>query len=56
MTGDPNKFISLKRNKNGKVTFGDNLSTKIIGKGIMVLRDKMKAENVLHVNNLKHNL
>ena len=30
MMGDPNKFISLKRNRKGKVTFGDNLSYKII--------------------------
>jgi len=28
VTGDPNKFITLKDNK-GKVTFGDNLSSKI---------------------------
>ena len=56
MTRDPNKFISLKRNKKGKVTFGDNLSSKIIGKGTVALRDKMKAENVLLVKNLKPNL
>ena len=43
MTGDQNKFISLKRNKKGKVTFGDSLSSKIIGKGTMAIRDKMKA-------------
>ena len=47
MTGDPNKFISLKRNKKGKFTFGDNPSFKIIGKGTLILRDNMKAENVL---------
>ena len=56
MIGDPNKFISLKRNKKGKVTFGDNLSSKIIGKGTVALRDKMKAENVFLVKNLKPNL
>ena len=56
MTWDPNNFISLKRNKKGKVTFGDNLSFKIIGKGTMALRDKINAENVLLVNNLKPNL
>ena len=31
MIGDPKKFIKLKYNK-GKVTFGDNKYTKIIGK------------------------
>ena len=54
--GDPNKFISLKRNQKGKVTFGNNLSSKIIGKGTVAIRDKMKAENVLLVKNLKPNL
>ena len=54
--GDPNKFISLKINKKGKVTFGDNISSKIFGKGTMDLRDKMKAENVLLVKNLKPNI
>ena len=44
MIGDPNKFIILKGNQKGKVTFGYNLSSKIIGKGIVALRDKMKAE------------
>ena len=44
VTGDPHKFISLKRNQKGKVTFGNNLSSKIIGKGTVVLRDKMKAK------------
>ena len=42
MTGDPKKFITLKDNK-GKVTFGDNLSSKIIGKGTTVVNNKIKA-------------
>ena len=46
MIGDPNNFISLRINQKGKVTFRDNLSSKIIGKGTLALRDKMKAENV----------
>ena len=48
MTGDPNKFIKLKDNK-GKVTFGDNMSSKIIGKGTVVVNNKIKEENVLLV-------
>ena len=56
MTGDPTKFLSLKRKQKGKVTFGDNLSSKIIKKGTVVIRDKMKVENVLLVENLKPNL
>ena len=56
MKGDPTKFIILKINQKEKVTFGDNISFKIIGKGRVALRYKMKAENVLLVKNLKHNL
>ena len=55
MTNDPNKFITLKDNE-GKVTFGDNLSSKIIGKGTIVVNNKIKAENVLLVEKLKPNL
>ena len=49
MTRDPSKFISLKQDKKGRVTFGDNLSSKIIGKGTLAIRDKMKDKNVLLV-------
>ena len=55
MTGDSSKFITLKDNK-GKVTFGDSMSSKIIGKGTVVVNNKIKAENVLLVENLKPNL
>ena len=37
MTGDPNKFISLKINQKVKDTLGDNLSSKIIGMGTVDL-------------------
>ena len=53
MTGDPTKFLSLKRKQKGKVTFGNNL---IIRKGTVVIRDKMQAESVMLVGNLKPNL
>ena len=48
MKGDPNKFIKLKYNK-GKVTLVDNMSSKIIGKGTVVVNNKIKEENVLLV-------
>ena len=41
MTSDPRKFIALKDNK-AKVTFGDNLSSKIIDKGTTVVNNKVK--------------
>ena len=55
MTGDPSKFITLKDNK-GKFSFGYSLSSKIISKGTVVVNSKIKAENVLLVENLKPNL
>ena len=55
-TGDPSKFIILKRDKKGRDTFGDNLSSKIIGKRTMALRNKVKEKNVSLVENLKPNL
>ena len=48
MRGDPTKFIKLKDNK-GRVTFGDNMSSKIIGKGTIVINSNIKEENVLLV-------
>ena len=55
MTSDPTKLITLKENK-GKVTFGKSMSSKIIGKGTTVVNNKIKAESVLLVENLKPNL
>jgi hypothetical protein len=56
MTGDQDKFISLKR-KGGNVAFGDDSSAKILGKGVVELEQKnVKAKNVLLVEYLKHNL
>ena len=56
MTGDPNKFIILIKDNKGKVTFGDNMSSKIIGKGTTSINNKTKVENVLLVEDLKPNL
>ena len=56
MIGDQN-FISLKKEKGGNFTFGDNVSTKIIGKAIVSLDNKkVGAKYVLLVEGLKHNL
>ena len=48
MTGDPTMFIKLKDNK-GRVTFGDNKSFEIFGKGTIVINSNIKEENVLLV-------
>ena len=54
MAGDTDKFLYLKRQK-GRVTFGDNTSGNIIGKGTVNV-GKDKAKNVLLVENMKPSL
>jgi hypothetical protein len=57
MAGDQSKFLKLNKNGKGKVTFGDNMSSMILGKGIVSLgNNKTKEEDVLLVENLKRNL
>ena len=56
MTRHPNKFISLRKGNKGKFTFGDNMSSKIIGKGTPVVNDKIKYKNVFLVEYLKPNI
>ena len=43
MTGDSSKFITLKDNK-GKFTFGDSLSSKIIGKEQLLSTTRSKKK------------
>ena len=54
MSGDKNKFSNLRKQK-GKVTFGDNASGNIIGKGTMNI-GKDNSKNVLLVENMKPSL
>jgi hypothetical protein len=57
MTGDQDKFLGMKRKEKGSVTFGDNVSAKILGKGTVNLgNNKAKEENLLLVENLNPNL
>ena len=57
MGWDHNKFLTLKEEKWGNVTFGDNSSTRIVGKGTVSIDDgKTKTQNVLYVEGLKHNI
>ena len=57
MTGDKNRFVDLKKEKDGSVTFGNNNSAKILGRGTVSLGSKdAMAENVLLVEDMKHNL
>jgi hypothetical protein len=57
MTGDRDKFLSLQKERDGSVSFGNDDSSKIIGKGTIRIGNKNeKAENVLLVEDMKHNL
>jgi hypothetical protein len=57
MTGYQVKFLKLNKKGIGKVTFGDNMSTKILGKCTFSLgNNKTKAKDVLLVENLKPNI
>jgi hypothetical protein len=57
MAGDKDRFITLKKERDGSISFGNDHSAKIIGRGIVNLRRKYaKEENVLFVEDMKQNL
>jgi hypothetical protein len=57
MTCDRDMFLTLRKERDGPVSFGNDDSAKIIGKGTVRIRNKnTKAENVLLVEDMKHNL
>jgi hypothetical protein len=56
MTGDRDRFLTLIKEKYGSVSFGNDDSSKIIGKGTIKIGNKnTKEENVLLVEYMKHN-
>jgi hypothetical protein len=57
MKGDKDTFLTLKKERDGSISFGNDDSAKIIGRGIVRLGNKnAKEENVLLVEDMKHNL
>jgi hypothetical protein len=57
MIGDRDKFLTLQKERDRSVSFGNDDSAKIIGKGTVRIGNKNeKAENVLLVEDMKHNL
>jgi hypothetical protein len=57
MTSDKYRFLTLIKERDGSVSFGNDDSAKIIGKGTIRIGNKnTKAENVLLVEDMKHNL
>jgi hypothetical protein len=57
MTSDKNKFLTLRKEQDGSISFGNGNSTRIIGKGTVNLGSKYaKEENFLFVKDMKHNI
>ena len=56
MIGRKQIFDSLDERKEGSVTFGNDQSTRIVGRDIVCLNKDIMAENVLLVENMEHNL
>ena len=57
MTSDKSTFVSLDQRKGGSVSFGNDNSSKIMGKGTVELSNKNQmAKYVLLIDNMKHNL
>jgi hypothetical protein len=57
MTGDKDKFLTLNKEIYGSVSFGNDNSTRIIGKGTVNLGSKdATKKNVLLVEDMKHNM
>jgi hypothetical protein len=57
MIGDKDKFLTLRKERDGSVSFKNDDSTKIIGKGTVRIGNKnTKAENVLLIEDMKHNI
>ena len=56
MTSDKEKFLTLKKDRGGDVVFVDNGTTRILGRGTIALKGNAKAQEVLYVDGLKHDL
>jgi hypothetical protein len=57
MIGDRDRFLTLRKERHGLVSFGNDDSTKIIGKGTVTIGNKnTKTKNVLLVEDMKHNI
>ena len=57
MESEKNKFVSLRKEKEGSAKFSNNKSAKIVGKEIVSLETNMLwQKNVLLIENMKHNM
>jgi hypothetical protein len=57
MEGDEDMFLTLIKERDGSVSFGNDNSARIIGRDTIIIGNKdTKAKNVLLVEDMKHNL
>jgi hypothetical protein len=57
MIGDEDRFLTLRKERDGSFSFGNDDSARIIGRGMVRIRNKdTKVENVLIVEDMKHHL
>ena len=57
MIAEKDKFLTLRKEKNESVSFGNDNSSKIIEEGTVRIGNKNeKAQNVLLIEDMKHNL
>jgi hypothetical protein len=57
MKNDEDMFLTLRKERDASVSFGNDDSTRIIGKGTIIIGNKnVKEENVLLVEDMKQNL
>ena len=57
MTGDKNKLLTYNSlEKENKVTFGNDTPAVIKGKGSVFLKEKVKDNDFMYVDGLRHNL
>jgi len=57
MKGDEDRFLTLRKGRYGSVSFGNDNLARIIGRGEIRIRNKdTKEENVLLVEDMKHNI
>jgi hypothetical protein len=57
ITRDHTKFLTLKEEKLGRVNFGDNFSTRIVGKcTISIDNGKTKTQNAMYFEGSKKNI
>ena len=57
MTGDRDMFLTLRNERDGSTSFGDDELARIIGKVTVIIGNKnTKEENFLLVEDMKHNI